>query len=240
MPGSSNTSFIPKRNPAQKERQSTKRQVFVGTFIIRILFFAALIAAAGVFIYETQLKKALDAEIVALDVAITTFNEVEMQRVLQVDARLNQAEDKFEGAASVSALLRALERSAAQSVQVTQLGLERIDATTYEVDVDMKTETFDSTLFQRSLLEESDTFVVSEIADLVVVTRPPESALYNIDVDPGEDASGVSFKAILTVAADALPHTVQSLPVAAPVVIPVVAEPAAIGTAAEDNNTDPL
>ena len=245
MPGSSNTSFIPKRNPAQKERQGAKRQVFVGTFIIRILFFASLIAAAGVFIYETQLKKALDAEIVALSGAIGTFNEAEMQRVLQTNARLSQAEQKFESAASVGAVLRALERAAAQSVQVTELSLERIDDTTYEVEANMKTETFDSTIFQRSLLDESGIFVVSEITDLVLVTPPPEGALYEVEVTEGEDTSGVSFKAVLTVATDAVPHTVTTqttTPTPPPVALPVATttEEVASSTDAATTNQDTL
>lgn len=222
MPGSSNTSFIPKRNPAQKERQGAKRQVFVGTFIIRILFFATLLAAAGVFIYEMQLKKALEAEIVALDGAITTFNEAEMQRVLDTNDRLEQAKIRFSNTASMSALLTALERSTVGSVQVSQLALERTEDNSYEVEADMKTETFDSVLFQRSLLEDSDTFVVSEITDLVVKTIPPEGALYEVEVVEGEDQDeGVSFKAVLSVATQVVPHTIPAIRTTAPVVVPV-------------------
>lgn len=219
MPGSSNTSFIPKRNPAQKERQGAKRQVFVGTFVIRVLFFASLLAAIGVFVYEMQLKKNVESEILALDAAIGTFNEAEMQRVLEADARLKQAKSRFQGAASMVALLRALERSTAGSIQISQLALERITSNSYDVEADMKTETFDSVLFQRSLLEESGTFAVSEIKDLVVQTIPPNSGLYDIQVDSESLDSGVSFKAILSVATDDVPHgVVQST---APVVVPV-------------------
>ncbi len=232
MPGSSNTSFIPKRNPAQKERQGAKRQVFVGTFIIRILFFASLIAAAGVFVYEMQLKKNVDNEILALDAAIGTFNEAEMQRVLQTDARLKQAAARFQSAASMTALLRALERSTVGSIQISQLGVERISSNSYSVEADMETETFDTVLFQRSLLEESSTFAVSEIKDLVVVTLPPESGLYDIEVNPELAGEGVSFKALLTVATDEVPHGVTEAVV--PVVEPVVAPVTPPATSTED------
>ncbi len=236
MPGSSNTSFIPKRNPAQKERQGAKRQVFVGTFIIRILFFASLLAAAGVFIYEMQLKKNVENEILALDAAIGTFNEAEMQRILQADARLKQADGRFQSAASMTALLRALERATVGSIQISQLALERISSNSYDVEADMKTETFDSVLFQRSLLEESGTFAVSEIKDLVVQTLPPNSALYDIEVDPEQTDTGVSFKAILSVATDDVPHGVVEA--AVPVVVPVTE--AATSTEATSVNTDTI
>lgn len=240
MPGSSNTSFIPKRNPAQKERQGVKRQVFVGTFIIRILFFASLLAAAGVFIYEMQLKKAVSSEVAALDAAIGTFNEAEMQRVLQTDARLKQADARFEAAASIAAILRALERSTVGSIQVSQLNIERVESSSYAVEVDMDTETFDTVLFQRSLLEESDTFTVSEIKDLAVVTAPPVNGLYDIEVNPDGDSEGISFKALLTVATDDVPHsaTQQSAPVVVPAVIPVDAP--ASSTASTSLNTETI
>lgn len=247
MPGSSNTSFIPKRNPAQKERQGAKRQVFVGTFIIRILFFAALLAAAGVFIYEMQLQKKLDAEIVTLAGAIGTFNEAEMQRVLDTNARLNQAKMRFSHTVSVSSLLRALERSTVGSVQVIQLGLERLDDSSYEVLADMKTETFDSVLFQRSILEDSDTFVVSQISDLVLTVPPPDNALYSLETSSEEVDDGVSFKAILSVDTQLVPHTVitdRPVVAAPPVqpVIPVAATTSAVQTPppAQSLNTDTI
>ena len=54
MPDSSSTSFIPKRNPAQNEKRAGRRKVYIGTFIVRTLFFAALVGTVSVYAYEQK------------------------------------------------------------------------------------------------------------------------------------------------------------------------------------------
>jgi hypothetical protein len=209
MPGSSNTSFIPKRNPARNERQNVKRQVFLGSFIIRILFFASLVAAAGVFAYETKLSKNLDKEIVNLNTAIASFNEAEMERVLQMDLRLAQARERLTYSASIVSLLNAIEKSTTGSNQITQLSLERTSDAVFEVEAEMKTGTFDSVLFQREVLESSDTLAFSEIDNLTLQNVPPDNGLYTAETAllTGTEKVTVSFKAIMTVDTEKVPHT---------------------------------
>lgn len=239
MQGSSNTSFIPKRNPNKKEATVGKRQVFVGTFLIRILFFAILIATAGVYIYEKNLQLNLESEIASLDSAISSFNETDLKRVLGVEERLSQANQRLMHSVSIASILTAVERSTIGSNQINQFSLERVNDNTIEIESDMQTGTFDSVLFQRDVFENSDTLVVSEIKDVVLQNVPPKNSLYEGQASGEQEEASVMFKASLTIDVEKVPHQVtpfdqfetQSVPTVSPVepnIVPVDTQEAGV------------
>lgn len=198
MPGSSNASFIPKRTSGQRERQTARRQVYVGTFIVRILFFAALIAVASVYAYESKLNSDLNKEIAALGSAINSFNEAEMQRVTSADLRLAQIKYRLDHTVSMLSVLNAIEGSTVASAQVSQLSIKRTNDKTLELESLMKTPSFDTALFQKGILEGSETLSVSNIEDLVL--EQSESATGDL-VD-----TKVIFNAILSIDTELVPH----------------------------------
>lgn len=218
MPEPTSTSFIPKRNPAQKENRPGRRKVYVGTIVIRILFFAAVVAAGGVYAYERTLNSNLEAEIFKLNNAISTFNETEMQRVLAFDNKLSQVKYRLDHAASVVALLEAIENSTVEEVQITQLSLERTNDKNFTIETSLKTPSFDIALFQRQVLEETDTLLVSAVSDLNLQNTPPSDPLFSLGQTVADEVV-VSFKASLSVDVDKVPHTVNStsLPLVPPV-----------------------
>jgi hypothetical protein len=202
MPGSSNASFIPKRTTGQRERQTARRQVYVGTFIVRILFFAALIAVGSVYAYESKLKSDLNKEIAALGSAINSFNEAEMQRVTSADLRLAQVAYRLDHTVSILAVLKAIENSTVASAQVSRLSVKRSDDKTLELESQMSTPSFDSALFQKGILENSNTLAVSSIEDLTL--------------EQSEDRNGnplepkIAFNAVLSIDSELVPHTVTA------------------------------
>ena len=221
MPGSSNTSFIPKRNPAMGDRRGNRRQVYIGTFVVQILFIASLLATAGVFIYEYRLNKTLDTEIVALNTAIGTFNEAEMQRVQAADLRLSQANDRLAYSASVISLLESIEVAVVDSVQISELEVERVSDEAFEVQAQIRTDSFNSVLFQRAILDDSRTLAFSEIKDLVLQNVPPSGTAFTeqLDAQVIEEFS-IGFKVLLAVDQANIPHQIapvtdQATPVAA-------------------------
>jgi hypothetical protein len=198
MPGSSNASFIPKRTTGQRDRQTARKQVYVGTFVVRILFFAALIAVASVYAYESKLKSDLNKEIAALGSAINSFNEAEMQRVTSADLRLSQIRYRLDHTVSVLAVLEAIEGSIVSSAQVSSLEIKRTDDKTLELESAISTPSFDTALFQKGILESSETLNVTAIEDLAL-EQPQDS---EGDPLPPE----ISLKAILSIDAESVPH----------------------------------
>ncbi len=213
MPGSSNTSFIPKRNPTHSNRPSNKQQVFLGSFIIKILFFASLIAAVGVFAYETKLNSNLEDEIVKLNNAISSFNEADMDRVLKMDLRINQAKQRLEHSVSITSLLLAIEKATSETVQITNFTLSRKDDKSFEIEASMETGSFDSVLFQREVLENGEILSISEVQDLTLQNVPPNNGLFIRNTEAGEEQEKVvvSFIALLNVDAEKIPH--QATPI---------------------------
>lgn len=205
MPEPTNTSFIPKRGPIQKENRSGRRKVYVGTIIVRILFFAAVVAAGSVYAYERKLEANLNTEVETLNTHIATFNEKEMQRVLAFDERLKAVNYRLDHTASLVALLKAMEAATVDVVQLTQLTVERQDDKNFTVVADLKTPSFDIALFQRQILEDTDTLLVSSISDLSLQNVPPSDPLFSSDATVAEEVV-VSFKADLTIDVDKIPY----------------------------------
>lgn len=233
MPGSSSTSFIPKRNPARKERQGVKRKIFFGSFIIRILFFAVLLSAAGVYFYKKSLKSELDSQVVAFNSAIAEFNVPKMEEVLAMDLRLAQANDRLAHSASIVSLLKSFEDSTVQTSQVRKFSLNRTNDASFEVEADIKTSSFDSVMFQRSAYENSSTLAVTEIDDLILSNVPPQSALYEGVAGTEEGVMSVAFTAVLSVNPDNIHHLPRPVSQDYAPITPVVTEPVSVSTSTE-------
>ena len=201
--------------------------------MVRILFIASLLATLGVFVYEYRLNKALDAEIVALNTAIVTFNEAEMQRVQEADLRLSQANTRLAYSASIVTLLEAVEASVTDSVQITELDIARVSDEAFEVQAKIKTTSFDSVMFQRTILDSGRTLAFAEIKDLVLQNVPPDTAAFAEQLetqDTGEFAIG--FQVLLAVDQANIPHTI------APIESPVVPVSEVVSTTTEDTTVE--
>lgn len=237
MPGSTNTSFIPKRNPTKNVRTGEKKQLFVGTFIIRIMFFASLLAAAGVYFYENKLQSDLDSEIIKLDSAVSSFKEADFARVLAIDTRITQVKDRLSHSASVVSILDAFEKSTINTTEITELSLNRIDDKTYKVSALMNTDTFDSVIFQREMLEKSDRLVVSEIDDLALRAIPPNNGLHDGESLVGASKKeGVTFKALLIVDTANIAHKVPTGNLSSVLPPSTPADPAIVSTTTGDGD----
>lgn len=238
MPGSTNTSFIPKRNPTKNVSSGAKKQVFVGTFLIKVMFIASLLSAAGVYFYENKLQSDLDNEIINLDRAVSSFKEAEFVRVLAMDTRIRQAKGRLSHSASMVSVLDAFEKSTIDTAEITELNLNRVDDKTYEVDASLKTDSFDSVIFQREVMEQSDRLVVSEVSDVVLQSVPPNNGLYERVSSVGaSEREGVSFKAVLSIDTEKIAHKVpvNSLSPVVPLSTPSVSTEA---TTTEDGVVD--
>ena len=221
MPGSPSTSFIPKRNPSQNDKRVSKKTLYLGSFFIRIIFVAALLATVAVFLYERTVKSALEDEIIALNTSIATFNEEDMKRVLELDLRLNQMSNRLANTASIVSLLTALEATTIASAQIENFAVERTNDSVFKVNAQIKTSSFDSVLFQRKLYEESKVFTISEITDVRLENQPPDNGLFAEDLVASEEGVRVSFNAVLAVDTDQIPHTTSPISLPSAAVVPV-------------------
>jgi hypothetical protein len=205
MSESTNTSFIPKRNPVKNKKRNTAHSVFIGTLLVRIFFFAVMIATLGIFTYEKSLNKDLNAEVVRFNEAIESFDQKKMQQIIDIDARINLIEDRLKHTASITAIFEAIELAVIEPVQIRSLELVRLTDTEFTIDANLKTDSFGSVIFQRSIFNDDDKLVVSNIENvkLINATRDPSES-----VGLEGTLSTVEFSASLTIPTEKIPHSI--------------------------------
>ncbi len=202
MPESANTSFIPKRNPNKSVRRDAPRPIFIGTLIVRVFFFAVLIATLGVFAYEKKLNKDRDAEILALNNAIALFKEEDMRLLLDEDNRLFQASNRLKHTASIAAIFDSLELATLGPVGIQSMDLKRVDDTKIAIKTEMEAKTFDAVLFQRGVFEKDERLMVDRVGDLKLNYPNQQSQSGNLI---SRDIS-IVFNTELSVPTNLIPH----------------------------------
>lgn len=217
MGGSSNdNSFIPKRGPVSRPRQTGARQVYVFTLVSYVLFFTSLIAAGGLFLYERYIDEQLQNEIIALDVEIERFREADLENVRSFNSRLEYSKERLDATVSLPALFSVLEATTAETAQIERLTIQRIGDERLAVSAAFLTDTFDSALFQREFYEQEQLIDQIALSDVTIELGSEET---------GESAltTRISFDALLAVPTAAIPLTVTPASLSAPIVEPASA-----------------
>ena len=212
MPGSPNTSFIPKHTPNKIERKNTPRQLFIGIIIVRVLFFAVLIASIGVFAFERKLASDLDKEVIAFKAATASFesDEEKLQEVISLDNRLAQANDRFSKSISLEAIFKALEKATVAAAQIRSLDIKKESDTELTVNAEIITDTFDSVIFQRTMFESSEVLAVTEFEDVKIEREGIDAEVTpgNLSISTGN--SSVVFNAKVKINPGTIPAVMVS------------------------------
>ena len=200
MPGSSNnsTSFIPKHTRNKGERKNSPRQLFLGTLLVRILFFATLVSATGLYFYVNKLNTQLNEAIGSFKSVTSTYaaEQADVDMVTSIDKRLVQANNRFRNSVSLNALILAIQKATLSTVQFTNLEINRISDNSIELSAGLKTDSFDSVIFQRELLSQSDELKNVEVSDLNIQYI---SASEDDFTNAGEDPKEITFQASIKI-----------------------------------------
>lgn len=218
-----NTSFIPKRGPTRSNRGTRTRQIHAFTVLSYILLFATLVAVGGVFLYDRYVTQQLQLEVEALSSEISSFSEADMQRVQDFDKRLRQAQSRVDVSVSIVSIFEALERSTINSVQILDLSVDREEDEQYVLAAAIKTDSFDSSIFQRGVLQRESAITASSITELDVheatsENNSPTEVTFTAKIGiPLNSIPYIPDEAVLEVtedvAVDALPEVVDELEV---------------------------
>ena len=202
MPGSSNNnnaSFIPKRNTVSRERRGAKRQVYVGTILVRIAFIAVLLSVAAIFFYKDNLQKNLDAEVVGLSQALEAFNEADLQRVQLIDTKLKEVSTLMAHTVSTITILEAVEASTLGSAQIVTFDMDRTDRETINISAQIETPSFDAVVFQKQVYGKDNILTLEDLKEISIES----SEATGIETS---EINKLSFSATLLVDAEAVPH----------------------------------
>ena len=239
MSGSFNSSFIPKRNPVQGQKAPSPRPIFVGTLLVRIFFFAILIATLIVLFLEKKLENDLAGEKIALSSAVSSFDDASMQNIITMSNRLNQTKSRLDHTVSLRSVFKLLEESTLGTVQINHLTIKKPDDSKLTLDVNMQTNSFDAILFQRKVLGgenklkavdgEGNTQNVDAAGDSKLkIVNIKDLVINNEKTDnrPGQTASkfSVAFKADIALDAVSVPHQISAVAEAEKTETPQVSE----------------
>ncbi len=211
-----NTSFIPKRNSNTPTRRSSTQRVFIGTLLIQIFFFSVLLACLGVFVYEKKLNRDLETEVVSLNEAIKSFDEEKMKEVVSIDSRIGQVSARLQNTVSISAIFAAMESATIESMQINSLKLKREDDSTISMEAEMRTDSFDSVMFQRGVFERDEKLAVTSIKELKISNPQARNAEVEksgkkTEVNEKTDEFNVKFVAELGINPESVPHIPASV-----------------------------
>jgi hypothetical protein len=219
MEDPSKSSFIPKRGPTSKQKYiGPIRHVYIFTIIGYVLMFATLLSSGGVYLYGNYVDKQLNNEIVALASEIKTFSRVDMQKVIDFDSRLAQASNTLKNGVSFVSVLESLEAATIDTVKIISLIAEREEENSkFIVSVDIETDSFDSTIFQRGVYERNQIIESVKISGLTTgeITNLAEANARQVEL--GELI--VTFVAELDVPLSLIPYDTNRKIIQQPLII---------------------
>ena len=231
MTESASNSFIPKRNPGTKPRQTRTRNVFVLSAISYALFVSAPLASAGVFIYKLQAEKNASAAIKELDTAIATFNEGDFKRVIEYEERLNRSEFLVNSNVSMSSLLKILSDATAKTVQFKDLEISRVDNKTVVVKAGVRTSSLDGVLFQRGQYKATTKITDTQLNQIVLGTAKDTTK------DAAVSKNDVSLSAEFKFSSDQISYTPLTVDTVPLVVNSVTEETSSVASSSETKQT---
>lgn len=205
MPDSKNSSFIPKAGPVGRRRTNASKQVYIFTLISYVLIFATMIASAGTFMFKMSKEKLLNETHVRLYNNISIFNDASFQEVISFDRYLKQAKNRIDNSVSIVSIFDALEASTIDTVQIESLNLERELDEKIILSATIKTDSFDSTLFQREV------YGTNQVIKNPLIEKLDTSGIDKSTTDGASDdedvESRVSFDTTLEIPLLSIPYT---------------------------------
>jgi len=198
------SSFIPKRGSNRAKRKKPARRIFVFTLVAYSLIFASLLASGASYLYLNYTTSLLQEEVSTLNSEINTFSISDLSVVSEFDLTLQRANNRLNNTASVATLLEAVDSAIAQPVQIESLEMERIDDQYMLLTAEVITQSFDSALFQRGLLNDEARLFTDVVFEDVSIAVSEEDEDSETTATSNEDQ--VTFNVTARVPIDSLSY----------------------------------
>jgi len=198
------SSFIPKRGSNRAKRKKPARRIFVFALVAYSLIFASLLASGASYLYLNYTTSLLQEEVSKLNAEINTFSISDLSVVSEFDLTLQRANNRLNNTASVATLLEAVDSAIAQPVQIESLEMERIDDQYMLLTAEVITQSFDSALFQRGLLNDEARLFTDVVFEDVSIAVSEEDEDSETTATSNEDQ--VTFNVTARVPIDSLSY----------------------------------
>ncbi len=180
---SSGSSFIPQRPTRGKVAAKSFRKVYVLSYVSYLVFFTTLLAVAGIFLYKLSLEsnlRSLREELVAQK---TLFTQSDLDRVQDLDNRIDSAKQLVNSHASVQKILIALDQVVADPVQFLGLSYDRTeDPRQPRLVLLALAKQFNEVIFQEQILSANPITRNFEMTDVSLSTQPVDGERLELGV----------------------------------------------------------
>lgn len=196
------SSFIPKGPVRGTVKPRGVRRVYILTYVTYVLFFGTLLATAGVFMYGLSIDTQLVAEKDRLLQERESFNQADLERIRELELRMDTAFAILDRHVSLRSVLEALEATTLRPVQI--YGFEYIKDIDNSLILTMtaRTENFNNALFQREIFASNDVLNGATISELSFT-----------EAELGDGSSiktqEVEFTIIKELSVDEIPYTID-------------------------------
>ncbi len=202
------SSFIPKSPTKSQVRPRGVRKIYVFTYLSLVLFFGTLIASAGTFFFDITVKNQLAAQKQELANEQNAFNARDLERLRELENRIENAKRLLGTHVSVAALFSALQASTVATVQLTGASYERTEFGGIKLAVGALTDSLNDARFQR------DIYASNEVLRKAGVIDPEYTAdgAQKSGASKGVVDQGVVFKLAGEFAIDDIPYLSPDTP----------------------------
>jgi hypothetical protein len=132
-------------------RPRTVRKIYVFTYLSLVLFFGTLIASAGTFFFDLTVKGQLAAQKEELANEQNAFNARDLERLRELESRIENAKRLLGTHVSVADIFTALEQATVATVQLTGAQYERNAFGGITFAVGALTDSLNDARFQRDI-----------------------------------------------------------------------------------------
>lgn len=179
------TSFIPQRPTHGKSAPRKVRKIYVLAYLSYVIFFGALISAAGIFFMNFSLNAQLESQRQKLASERELFNEADIESIRDLEKRIGIAQERLNKHVSVLAILEALEVSAVRSLYFESFTYEREGDEFPKVVFGGTSDQFNNILFQREVLATNPILAGSNFKEVGIESR---------DLESGDEVRTVQFE----------------------------------------------
>jgi len=180
---SSGSSFIPQRPTRGKVAAKSFRKIYVLSYVSYLVFFTTMLAVGGVFIYQLMLKSELDGLKEQLVSQKNLFSQADLDRVRNLDYRIDAASQLVSSHASLLTVFRALDNTIADPIQLLNFSYDRKeDQNTPRVTLAAVASEFDEVIFQEQILASNPMTRGFKVANVNLATVPVDQERLELGV----------------------------------------------------------
>jgi hypothetical protein len=204
MENKQGTSFIPKSPVRGAVKPKGVRKIYIFTYVAFVFFFGTMLATAGTFFYNISIESQLISAKERLSQERNQFNQSDLERVRELEKRMNTAFSILDTKVSLYKLFTTLEETTLRPAKISGFEYKKTVDNSLDLALTVDTSDFNTALFQREIFSSNSILKGSEISEISYTDG------LNASVEDAPVKSNVSFIVSKKLTSSDIPYTASS------------------------------